>query len=123
MDFLASGTLRVGYALDHWLLYAKGGAAGASDRYSISGVFSPITTPTPFDFQGTDLRVGWTAGAGVEWAFCEDWSLKVEYDYYNFGHKAALMSESTLGLSGPVDVAQRAQIIKVGLNFHVWSTW
>ena len=32
-DFLSSATARVGYAWDHWLLYAKGGAAwaGATD--------------------------------------------------------------------------------------------
>ena len=121
-DFIPSGTIRVGYAWDRWLLYAKAGAAGASDRYSVVGVFSPITTPTPFNFQGVDLRIGWTAGGGVEWAFCEDWSLKVEYDYYNFGHKAVLMTDNNLGLSGPVDVSQRVQTVKVGLNFHVWST-
>jgi outer membrane immunogenic protein len=125
-DFLPSGTVRLGYAWDRWLLYAKAGAAGASDRYSIVGVFSPITTPTPFNFQGVDLRIGWTAGGGIEWAFCEDWSVKVEYDYHNFGHKTVLMTDSinfNPALSGPVDVTQSVQTIKVGLNFHVWSTW
>jgi outer membrane immunogenic protein len=121
-DFIPSGTVRLGYAWDRWLLYGKAGAAGVSDRYSMVGVFSPITAPTPFNFQGLDLRIGWTAGAGLEWAFSEDWSIKVEYDYYGFGHKSVLMSDSNLGLSGPVDVSQSVQTIRVGLNFHVWST-
>jgi outer membrane immunogenic protein len=124
-DFLPSGTVRLGHAWDRWMLYAKAGGAGASDRYSISGVFMAITAPTPFNFQGVDLRIGWTAGGGVEWAFCEDWSLKVEYDYYNFGHKAVLMTDNinfSSPLSGNVAVSQSVQTVKVGLNFHVWST-
>jgi outer membrane immunogenic protein len=121
-DFLPSGTVRLGYAWDRWLLYAKAGAAGASGNYSVAGVFTPITAPTPFNFQGVDLRVGWTAGAGIEWAFCEDWSIKIEYDYYGFGHNTVLMSDSNLGLSAPVDVRQSVQTVTLGLNFHVWST-
>ena len=121
-DFLPSGTVRLGYAWDRWLLYAKTGAAGASDVYSVVGVFFPLSTPTPFNFQGTDLRIGWTAGAGLEWAFCEDWSVRVEYDYYGFGHKAVLMTDSNSGVFGPVDVRQSVQTVRVGLNFHVWST-
>jgi outer membrane immunogenic protein len=121
-DFIPSGTVRVGYAWDRWLLFAKAGAAGVSERYSVTGVFTPLTAPTPFNFQGLDLRVGWTAGGGLEWAFGEDWSIKVEYDYYDFGHKTVLMSDSNSGLSGPVDVRQSMQTVKVGLNFHVWST-
>ena len=122
MDFIPSGTMRLGYAWDRWLLYVKSGAAGASNRYSVSGLFAPISAPTPFNFQGVDLRMGWTAGGGIEWAFCEDWSVKVEYDYYGFGHKAVLMSDSNLALSGPVDVRLSAQTVRVGLNFHMWST-
>src|SRR5271163_3694740 len=33
-DFLMSATARVGYAWDRWMLYAKGGVAGAGNKYS-----------------------------------------------------------------------------------------
>ena len=33
----------------------------------------------------TDLRTGWTAGAGVEWMFLPRWSVKAEYLYYDLG--------------------------------------
>jgi outer membrane immunogenic protein len=122
MDFIPSGTVRVGYAWDRVLLYVKGGAAGASDKYQILGIFTPISAATPFNFQGLDLRVGWTAGAGLEWAFCEDWSVKVEYDYYGFGHYSVLMSDSNLGVAGPVDIKQSVQTARVGVNFHMWSS-
>ena len=121
LDFIPSGTLRVGYAWDRLLLYVKGGAAGASDKFEVLGIFTPVSNPTPFDFQGLGLRVGWTAGAGIEWAFYENWSVKVEYDYYGFGHNSVLMSDSNLGLSAPVDVKQSVQTVRLGLNVHMWS--
>jgi len=116
-DLMPSLTARFGIAADRWLFYVKGGAAWASDRFSTFGFFQG----TPFDFEGLDLRWGWTAGAGVEWAVWEDWSVKLEYDYYDFGRRSVLMSDNVNVLSGPMDVKQTVQTVKLGLNFHVWS--
>jgi len=62
----------------------------------------------------------------VEWAFYEDWSVKVEYEYYNFGHQSVLMTDSInfggTSVFGNVDIRQSVQTVKVGLNFHMWST-
>ena len=33
----------------------------------------------------TKTKVGWTAGAGVEWAFAGPWSAKLEYLYADLG--------------------------------------
>ncbi len=33
----------------------------------------------------SQTRIGWTAGAGVEWLFATRWSAKVEYLYYDLG--------------------------------------
>ena len=90
-DLLTSATARVGYAWDRWLLYAKGGAAWASDRYSAIGVF----LGTPYDLEGLETRFGWTAGAGVEWALSNDWSVKLEYDYYGFGSRSVTFIDAT----------------------------
>ena len=109
-------SLRFGYAADRWLFYVKGGGAWASDSYSVPGAFTGV----PFDFEGLDLRFGWTVGGGVEWAFSDLWSARLEYDYYQFGNGSVLMSDSTNVLSGPVNVRQSVQIVKAGLNFHVW---
>jgi outer membrane immunogenic protein len=116
-DFLGSGTVRLGYAADRWLLYVKGGAAWAGDKYSIIGTFTGI----PFDFEGLDQRLGWVVGGGVDWAFSGHWSVTLEYDYYQFGHHSVLMSDAVNVVSGPVDFKQGVQIAKVGLNFHMWN--
>ena len=116
-DFLTSVTARLGYAFDDVLLYGKGGFAMAGDRYDVTGSF----VGTPFGFVGLENRIGWTAGGGVEWAFSQHWSASVEYDYYGFGHRVIAMSDPTNGFLGNVDVRQNIQVVKVGLNFHVWG--
>ncbi len=116
-DFLTSVTARVGYAFDHVLLYGKGGFALAADRYDVTGSFAG----TPFGFVGLENRIGWTAGGGAEWAFSQHWSASIEYDYYGFGHRVIAMSDPTNVFLGNVDVRQNIQVVKVGLNFHVWA--
>jgi outer membrane immunogenic protein len=115
-DILPSITGRLGYAWDRWLLYAKGGVAWAGDSYSVAGAFQG----TPFNFQGLDLRTGWTVGGGVEKAIWQHWSVKLEYDYFDFGHANIAMFENNLGLTGPIDAKQTVQTLRLGLNFHPW---
>jgi outer membrane immunogenic protein len=114
-DFIPSLTARLGYAVDHWLFYGRGGVAWTNDKYSVTGVFTGI----PFDAEGLGMRTGWTAGAGVEWAFTNDWSARLEYDYYDFGHSNVLMSDPTNGFASIVTFRQNAQMVKLGLNFRV----
>lgn len=116
-DFLTSVTARFGYTFDNVLLYAKGGFALAGDRYDVTGSFAG----TPFGFIGLENRIGWTAGGGVEWAFSQHWSASVEYDYYQFGHRVIAMSDPTNVFLGNVDVRQNIQVVKAGLNFHIWG--
>ena len=65
-DFLGSVTGRLGYAVDRWLYYVRGGVAWAGDKYTVVG--------NGFGFEGLDTRGGWTVGAGIEWAFSRSWS-------------------------------------------------
>src|ERR1700694_4828624 len=123
-DFLTSVTGRVGYAFDNVLLYAKGGVALAGDKYNVSGV-TALGAGGPFNFQGLDNRLGWTVGGGVDWAFSRHWSMNVEYDYYKFGSGNVLMNEMiSAGAAGAgvVDVKQTVQVVKVGVNFHIWGS-
>lgn len=116
-EFLSSVTGRVGYAFDNVLLYARGGVALTSNKYEVAGSF----IGTPFSFTGYDNRLGWTAGGGVEWAFARHWSTSLEYDYYSFNRGNVLLSDGLNGVSGRVDVRQSVQVVKLGLNFHIWS--
>ena len=112
---MASVTGRVGYAWDRWMLYAKGGFAGAGNKYSAFDVFQT------YNFQGTENRVGWTAGAGLEWAMWEDWSVRLEYDYFGFGTQNVTFIDSISATTAPVKIKQNIQLITLGVNFHAYA--
>ena len=68
----------------------------------------------------TRSSAGWTVGAGLEKALWGPWSVRLEYDYFEFGQKNVAMTDSNLGLTGTVAVKQNLQTIRIGLNFHPW---
>ena len=74
----------------------------------------------PFDFEGLETRLGWTAGAGVEWAFSNIWSVKVEYDFYGLGNRSVTFINLTSGNIGPENIRQNIHAIMLGINFRVW---
>jgi len=116
-DFLSSVTARLGFAWNRWMLYGKGGVGFVNDRYNIADAF------TTYNFDGVETRLGWTAGIGVEWALWDDWSVKLEYDYYGFGTRnVTFIEESGAFPSGSENIKQTLQTVKLGLNFHV-SAW
>jgi len=100
------GTLRprVGYSYDRTLFYATGGLAYGHIKFkgSVPGLAS---------FGDDKTKVGWTVGAGVEHAFTDHVTAKLEYQYVDFG-----------GFNKGDDVlSSRARsdfhAIRVGLNY------
>jgi opacity protein-like surface antigen len=58
--------------------------------------------------------------APVEWAFRNNWSVKVEYDYLDFGNKTVAINGSLLGirLAPAIQNAQHINEVKAGLNWR-----
>ncbi len=76
---------RVGIAWDRALLYATGGVAFSGFNNSITdttGFVAPAGTSASF----SNTRVGWTVGGGIEYAITNNWSVRAEYRYSDFGH-------------------------------------
>jgi outer membrane immunogenic protein len=114
-DFIGTVAPRLGLAWDRALIYAKGGAAWANNDYSLSITQSGLTTVT-----ADSTRWGWMAGLGVEYAFAQNWSVKVEYNYLDLGTERILYTGNG-ALPGAVpfdeDIRQKIQVVKVGLNY------
>ena len=74
---------RIGVAFDRVLLYAKGGAAFVEKSYTYTDTcpVSPVCGGGLLSLSNSDTQTTWAAGAGVEWAFAPNWSLKGEYLY------------------------------------------
>ncbi len=117
IDWLTTFTGRFGYAFDRSLLYFKGGAAGArfTENYSLSG------PPALFLDSGnqSNTRIGWTIGGGWEYAFLNNWTAKVEYNYLDFGSK----EETFVTINGPGQIAinqtldRSLHLVKLGANY------
>src|SRR5208282_2667724 len=69
-DWLGTARGRLGFAADRVLFYGTGGAAFGNVQ---------ATVPPPGGGTDTSTEIGWTAGGGVEVAFAQNWTAKVEY--------------------------------------------
>ncbi len=104
IDYAGSLRGRIGYASGHWLAYATGGLAWAGERF--------VNTPAiGSEEKELNVRLGWAAGAGVEYAFAPHWSLRLEYLYSRF-QQADIRFPSATQISSSLDL----QSIRVGLN-------
>lgn len=135
VDWLGTTRGRVGYLFTPMLLgYATAGVAYGGARSSsvaLQGWGGPglgMLFQAPGgtgEYSGT--RVGWTLGAGLEWMFAPNASLKAEYLHYDLGNtNYAISPLATIaqadGLSNVLGVNAYAQfrgdIARMGLNYH-----
>jgi hypothetical protein len=94
VNWIATAAGRIGYTFDRTMLFAKVGVAWADTDYS--------ATFGPFSATASDTRTGLMIGAGVEHAFCQNWSAKIEYNYMDFD------TESLGTAADPADVVSGA---------------
>ena len=80
IDMFATLRGRLGHAQGRTLWYITGGVAFANIDMSASLVTAVGTGA----FSSSDWKTGWVAGAGVEHALNESWSIKLEYQYLDF---------------------------------------
>ena len=101
---LGSVTGRLGYTWGPALLYAKGGYAFADYSTSFTG-----GTVAAFSKGSQD---GYTVGAGLEYLFTQNWSGKLEYQYFDFGN-------TTFNYLGTNYTAKNDEhTVKAGLNYR-----
>jgi outer membrane immunogenic protein len=101
-SWLGTARGRIGYAFDRVLPYFTGGAAFGD----IKGTVGAATF--------SETQVGWTVGAGVEYAFISNWSAKVEYLYVDLG--AASCSAACSG-GVPFEASFTSNIVRAGVNY------
>lgn len=123
------GTLRgrIGFTpTSNWLLYATGGLAYGQVSSSTNVLF-PLSCCGGDNYVGSmsTTRVGWTAGAGAEWAFSGNWSVKAEYLYVDLGstnYLDPIINAAAVGVpataSYTTNLSAREHIVRVGVNYH-----
>jgi outer membrane immunogenic protein len=105
-DWLGTARARLGYAgWNNWLPYLTAGAAFGDVKADNS------TRGTT----ASKTQLGWTAGAGVEYAIRSNWSVKVEYLYADLGKFDCGTSCSAVV---PDNVSFKTNIVRAGVNYR-----
>lgn len=114
-NFDASIRGKVGFAFDRLLFYGTGGVAFGSvnTQYSCP---TCLNAPGPYD-QISDMRVGWTAGAGIGYMIDPRWSTAVEYRYTNLGSRTFSDPITTASDSGNKFSFSSVQL---AVSYHFW---
>ena len=87
----------------------------------------PVGTIRNFD--NNNSLTGWTVGGGVEWLLNPNWSVKLEYLYYDFGlndnnWNATFCNDgrcNTIGNWRLFDHDLTVNTVKLGVNYHLTS--
>jgi outer membrane immunogenic protein len=126
--FYGDITGRLGYSLNNnVLLYGKGGFAWLNNSFHVGAVLT-TATGTVLTASSTTGRenvlTGWTAGGGIEYKYDQNWSVKVEYLFFDFGRPNAgdccfLDANHIASFRNIGELT--ANSVKVGINYYVYS--
>jgi outer membrane immunogenic protein len=121
MDWLATLRARLGYAAsDALLLYATGGLAVGKVEDSTLLRFFTIGGTTFFGARSSTLA-GWTAGGGGEYRVGGNWTVKIEYLYFDLGD-TVLPGIDVVSPNQPFQTRRHFEhsghIVRAGLNYR-----
>jgi outer membrane immunogenic protein len=113
-DWIGTVAGRAGWAVNHALLYGRGGVAWAHTKFEIENGNIFLGAPSA-------TRFGFVVGAGVEWAFAPNLSAFAEGDYYRFQAQNVTF-KGNIPLAGnppfPVHTSESIETLKLGVNFR-----
>jgi outer membrane immunogenic protein len=107
--WLGTVRARVGYAADRVLFYGTAGGAFGNIEAGANGGLQSST------------KAGWTAGAGVEVAFADNWTARVEYLFVDLSNATCSVANPCGNDAGPVPANQTvkfdANLIRLGVDY------
>jgi outer membrane immunogenic protein len=104
-EWLGSVRARIGYAFDRTLVYATGGVAFAGvDANANNGAAS---------ISDDNTHIGWTVGAGVEHAFTNNITARIEYRYTDFSDKSYALGPAFADANYELD----SHAVRVGVSY------
>jgi outer membrane immunogenic protein len=106
-NVLGTVRARMGYTLDRTLIYLTGGAAFGDFQ-------TGLNPPATFD---SATKIGWAAGAGIEYAFSDAWSAKAEYLFVDLG-TAACTSAANCGSAAGASATLTENLVRGGFNYR-----
>jgi outer membrane immunogenic protein len=124
MRWFGTARVRGGLVVDNLLLYLTGGLAYAKfDRTLTVNEDAPATSTS---FSTDRTRWGWTVGAGAEWQWANNWSLKGEFLYMRFESNNDTITGRTVnginfgvpGRAYQINSEDEAWVARLGVNYR-----
>ena len=115
IDLLGSVRARAGYAADRTLFYVTGGLAFADAEHTWDDHSSQPGSVFDLPSKSVDLDFGWVVGAGIEYAWTDNWLVRLEGLYFDLGSedgKVAFDDEVDT-----FDVDQEIWVGRIGLSY------
>jgi outer membrane immunogenic protein len=106
--WVATAAVRMGIAVDHFLVYGKGGAGFVGNNVTVANV------TTGAGASSSNTNYGWLLGGGVEYAFSNYWSVKLEYDYLRLNGWTA----ASPFVADNLNVKQQVNMVMAGFNYR-----
>jgi len=114
---------RFGYAINRFLVYGKAGGGWISNNnLTVTDVTRGLSlTCANFTNCGNNNNGGWLVGIGGEYAFTNNWTVKLEYDYLGLGNRTLVVpATAPFILAGDTFTSsnnRNVQMVKVGANY------
>lgn len=120
IDWFGTFRGRIGITANQVLFYGTGGLAYGGVRTSATNIFVPPNLGT-FTGGVSDTRVGWAAGAGIEWAFAPNWSLKGEYLHMDLGSSGVTIVDPVNFPTASANFRYRHEVdtFRLGVNYRL----
>jgi|WetSurMetagenome_2_1015567.scaffolds.fasta_scaffold331988_1 outer membrane immunogenic protein len=116
-DYFGTVRGRVGVTpTGRWLIYGTGGLAYGH----VSSKSNVLFTSAGDNYIGSssDMRVGWTAGAGSEYAVAKNWVVRMEYLYVDLGtYSYSYTNQFFPGFNYTTDITTREHVLRAGVSF------
>jgi outer membrane immunogenic protein len=121
MDWFGTLRARLGIAASNWLFYGTGGLAYGHVKYSYLQTNAPFGGPLTIAGAEEVVKVGWAAGAGIEYGW-DRWSGRVEYLYYDLGNHSFSapnpLAPPALGVALIPNFQNTGSIIRGAVNYR-----
>ena len=114
-NWIASLDGRLGYSGFGWdrtLFYVIGGVAWSQQSANLTDL------TTGFGVNRSSTQTGYDIGGGVEYAFTNNWTGRIEYRYYNFGNNTNSFNDFALIPAGTFyRTTLTDNVVRVGLAY------
>jgi outer membrane immunogenic protein len=121
LNWLGTVRARLGFTpAARWLVYGTGGLAYG--RASLSTVLTNTAVCAGLNIcpagAASAWLTGWSAGAGAEWAFLNNWTVRLEYLHFDLGTLSHAMADPAFPfIALNAQAGFKGDIARVGINY------